>query len=78
MIYKSDHRKKGMRPSYNLTPILVFYDIRTLDIIEFVGQPPFLENHIRDCHFHNAHTKNSFKENFVSHSQGPHKQFDMN
>ena len=29
-------------------------------------------------HFHVAHTKFSFEENFVSHSEGPTDLFDMN
>ena len=42
MIYRSDHRKKDMCLSFNLTPILVLYDIRTLDMIECVGLPEIL------------------------------------
>ena len=55
---------------------------RTLDMIEFVGLPPNLENHIRGCHGNHAFSRSpyqiSFEENFVSHSEGPTEQFDMN
>ena len=53
-------------------------------MIEFVGLPPNLENHyhIRGCHGSHAFSRSpyriSFKANFVSHSEGPIEQFDMN
>ena len=51
-------------------------------MIEFVGLPPNLKNHIRGCHGNHAFSRNlyqiSFEENFVSHSEGPTEQFDMN
>ena len=51
-------------------------------MIEFVGLPPNLENHIRGCHGNHAFSRspyqNSFEENFVSHSEGPTEQFGMN
>ena len=51
-------------------------------MIEFVGLPPLLENHIRG--FQGNHVslhslyQNSFEANFVSHSEGPTEQFGMN
>ena len=51
-------------------------------MIEFVGLPPNLENHIRGCHGNHAFSRSpyqiSFGENFVSHSEGPTEQFGMN
>ena len=51
-------------------------------MFEFVGLPPNLENHIRGCHGNLAFSSSSyhisFKENFVSHSEGPTEQFGMN
>ena len=51
-------------------------------MIEFVGLPPNLENHIRSCHGNNAFSRNpyqiSFEENFVLHSEGPTEQFGTN
>ena len=51
-------------------------------MIEFVGLPPNLENHIRGCHGNHAFLRSlyqpSFEENFVSHSEGPTEQFGMN
>ena len=44
-------------------------------MIEFVGLPPNLENHIRGCHGNHTFSRSpyqiSFEENFVSHSEGP-------
>ena len=51
-------------------------------MIEFVGLPPNLENHIRGCHGNHAFSRSScqfsFDKNFVSHSEGPTEQFGMN
>ena len=51
-------------------------------MIEFVGLPPNLENHIRGCHGNHAFSRSqyliSFEENFVSHYEGPTEQFGMN
>ena len=51
-------------------------------MIEFVGLPPNLKNHIRGCHGNHALSRSpyqiSFEENFVSHSEGPTEQFGMN
>ena len=51
-------------------------------MIEFEGLPPNLENHIRGCHGNHAFSRSpyqiSFKENFVSHFEGPPEQFGMN
>ena len=51
-------------------------------MIEFVGLPPYLENHKRGCHGNHAFLRRpyqiSFEENFVSHSGGPTEQFGMN
>ena len=51
-------------------------------MIEFVGPPPNLENHIRGWHRNHAFSSSpyqiSFEDNFVSHSEGPTEQFDMN
>ena len=51
-------------------------------MIEFVGLPPNLENHIRGCHGNHAFSRSpyqiSFEENFVSHSEGPTEKFGMN
>ena len=51
-------------------------------MIEFVGLPPNLENHIRVCHGNHAFSRSpyhiSFEENFVSHSEGPTEPFGMN
>ena len=51
-------------------------------MIEFVGLPPNLDNHIRGCHENHAFSRSlyqiSFEENFVSHSEGPSEQFGMN
>ena len=50
-------------------------------MIEFVGLPPNLENHIRGCHGNHAFSRtpyqNSLDESFVSHSEGPTEQFGM-
>ena len=50
-------------------------------MIEFVGLPPNLENHIRGCHGNHAFSRRPyqvyFEENFVSHSEGPTEQFGM-
>ena len=51
-------------------------------MIEFVGLPHNLENHIRGCHGKHAFSLSpyhiSFRENFVSHSEGPTEPFGMN
>ena len=51
-------------------------------MIEFVGHPPNLENHIRGCHRNHAFSRSpyqiSFKENFVSNSESPTEQFCIN
>ena len=51
-------------------------------MIEFLGLPPYLENHIRGCHGNHAFSSSpyqiSFEENFVSHSEGLIEQFGMN
>ena len=51
-------------------------------MIEFVGLPPNLENHIRDCHGNHAVSRSplqiSFEDDFVSHFEGLTEQFDMN
>ena len=51
-------------------------------MIEFVGLLPNLGNHIRGCHgnhvFPRSPYQSSFKENFVSHSEGPSEQIGMN
>ena len=51
-------------------------------MIKFVGLPPNLKNHIRGCHGNHAFSRSqcqmSFKENFVSHSEGPTEQFGIN
>ena len=51
-------------------------------MIEIVGQPPNLENHIRGCHGNHAFSHSpyqlSFEENLVSHSEGPTELFGMN
>ena len=65
IIYKSDHRKKDMCLSFNLTPILVCSRIsRTLDMIEFVGLPPNLENHKRGCHGNHAFSRSPYQISF--------------
>ena len=51
-------------------------------MIEFVGIPPNLENHIRGCHGNDAFSRSpyeiSIEENFLSHSEGPTEQFGIN
>ena len=51
-------------------------------MIEFVGSPLNLENHIRGCHGNHAFSRSpyqsNFEKNFVSHSEGPTEQFGMN
>ena len=51
-------------------------------MIEFVGPPPNLENHIRGCHGNHAFSRSPYRisveENFVSHSEGPTEQFGIN
>ena len=51
-------------------------------MIEFVGLPTNLENHIRGCHRNHAFSCSlyqiPFEENFVSHFEGPTEQFGMN
>ena len=51
-------------------------------MIEFVGLPPNLENHIRGCHGNHAFSRSpyqiSFVENFVSHSECAIEQFGIN
>ena len=50
-------------------------------MIEFVGLPPNLENHIRGCHGNHAFSRSpyqiSFEENFASHFDGPTELFGM-
>ena len=50
-------------------------------MIEFVGLPPNLENHIRGCHGNHAFSRRpcqiSFEENLVSHSECPTELFGM-
>ena len=51
-------------------------------MIEFVGLPPNLENHIRGCHGNHAFSRCphqvSFEENFITHYVDPTEQFGMN
>ena len=51
-------------------------------MIEFVGLPPNLENHISSCHGNHAFLRSPYliscEENFVSHSDCPTEQFGMN
>ena len=51
-------------------------------MIESVGLPPNLENHIRGCHRNHVFSRSpyqiSFEENFFSHSEGSTEQFGMN
>ena len=51
-------------------------------MIGFLGLPPILLNHIRGCHGNHAFSRSpyqtSFEDYFVSHSEGPTKQFGMN
>ena len=51
-------------------------------MIEFVGQPPNLENHISGRHGNHAFSRSPYliscEENFISHSEGPTEQFGMN
>ena len=51
-------------------------------MIELLGLPPNLENHISSCHGNHAFTRSpyqiSFEENFVSHSESPTEQFKIN
>ena len=50
-------------------------------MIEFEGLPHVLKNHTNGCHGNHAFSQspyqNVFEENFVSHSEGPTKQFGM-
>ena len=50
-------------------------------MIEFVGLPPNLENHINGCHGNQAFSRSPYlissEENFISHSEGPTDQFGM-
>ena len=51
-------------------------------MIEFVGLPPNLKNHISGCHGNHAFSRSPYQisceENFISHSEGPTEQFGMN
>ena len=51
-------------------------------MIEFVGLPPNLENHISGCHGNHAFSCSPYliscEENFISQSEGPIEQFGMN
>ena len=51
-------------------------------MIEFVGLPPQSRESYKGCHGNHAFSRSpyqiSFEENFVSHSEGPTKQFGMN
>ena len=51
-------------------------------MIEFVGLPPNLENHISGCHGNHAFSRSPYliscEQNFISHSEGPNEQFGMN
>ena len=51
-------------------------------MIESVGLPPNLENHISGCHGNLAFSHSPFliscEENFISHSEGLTEQFGMN
>ena len=48
-------------------------------MIEFVGLPLFLDNHIRGCHgnraFSHSLCQNCFKDDLVSDLGGPNEQF---
>ena len=51
-------------------------------MIEFVGLPPNLKNHIKGCHGNHIFSRSpyqiSLEENFVLQSEGPTEQFGMN
>ena len=51
-------------------------------MIEFVGPPLNLKNHISGCHGIHAFSRSpyliSYEKNFISHSEGPTEQFGMN
>ena len=51
-------------------------------MIEFVGLPPNIKNHIRGCHGNHVFSRSpyqiSFEDNFVSQSEGPTELFGMN
>ena len=51
-------------------------------MIEFVGLPRNLENHISGCHGNHAFLRIPYliscEENFISHSDCPTEQFGMN
>ena len=51
-------------------------------MIEFVGLPPNLENHISGCHGNHAFSRRPYliicEKNFISHFEGPTEQFGMN
>ena len=51
-------------------------------MIEFVGLPPNLKNHISGCHGNHAFLRSPYlissEENFISHSDCPTEQFGMN
>ena len=51
-------------------------------MIESVGLPPYLENHISGCHGNLAFSHSPYliscEENFISHFEGPTEQFGMN
>ena len=50
-------------------------------MIEVVGLPPNLENHISCCHGNNAFSRSPYliscEGNFISHSEGTTEQFGM-
>ena len=50
-------------------------------MIEFVGLPPNLENHISSCHGNHAFSRSPYliscEENFISHSEGPTEQLGI-
>ena len=51
-------------------------------MIEFVGLPPNLENHISSRHENHAFSRSPYliscEENFISQPEGPTEQFGMN
>ena len=50
-------------------------------MIEFVGLPLFLDNHIRGCHgnraFSHSLCQNCFKDDLVSYLGGPNEEFGV-
>ena len=51
-------------------------------MIEFVGLPPNLENHISGCHGIHALSRSPYliscEKNFILHFEGPTEQFGLN